>query len=242
MRIHSSVITRQDIHNAARDARADVLQLDDHPSRSRSKAFEITLGGLSKSRTQRFRDERAATYRQWGHFLAILFKIDPAMRAGAYDGVQRFDEITRYAFDPIPYTTDGDDRVAKALRWPRYPPRRTDRSSASERSVTRPSGWRTFRVFSSPLPFSHCAPTRTPSRCALTRMNVFTGPGRPVVACGFCPREIVTATVQPFARASSAMTRAPFGVSSAVAGRAVIVGAGNGMRSATTMTSGHVRR
>lgn len=116
MRIHSSTITREELARAATMARVTLLQCDTHVSRKRAGAFEVTLGGLSKNRTQRFRTERAATYCQWGTFLAVLFATDPEMIAGPYDGLASFDAITRYAFDAQPYTTDGDDRVAVIFR------------------------------------------------------------------------------------------------------------------------------
>lgn len=116
MRIHSNTITRQDIEHAARKSRTVLLQCDPQTSRKRSSAFELTLGGLSKSRTVRFRDERAATYRQWGTFLAYLLELDPNMVAGNYDGLAGFDAATRYAFDAVPYTTQSDDRVAVIFR------------------------------------------------------------------------------------------------------------------------------
>lgn len=81
MRIHTDHLTMTDIYSAALVARvsADVTR---HGSKSRARAFNILLTGESKRRpnagTGADRKEGlfAATWDQWGVFLAVLFEAD----------------------------------------------------------------------------------------------------------------------------------------------------------------------
>lgn len=97
MRIISSTLTHADLSRAAAAAGAQVIQSDVIRTR-RSQGFEVTLSGHARSRTQRFRDHRAATYRQWGVFLSALYAIDPTMHAGPYADADSFDAQTRGEF------------------------------------------------------------------------------------------------------------------------------------------------
>ncbi len=44
------------------------------------------------------RMEYAATYDEWGYWLAALFAIDPEMLAGNYKGVDSFHALTKGAY------------------------------------------------------------------------------------------------------------------------------------------------
>lgn len=85
MRIHTDHLTTSDIYTAARHARVDVVVLTEHGSRSRDHAFNVKLEGESRRRPnggasgKGYASGYAATWDQWGVFLAILFDIDPAM-------------------------------------------------------------------------------------------------------------------------------------------------------------------
>ena len=89
MRIHSNLITGEDIYKAAATARADI-EMTRHGSRKRDGAFEVKLTGESKRRPNSGHrgadsDEFAATWDQWGVFLQILFDLDPEMVTPYYD-------------------------------------------------------------------------------------------------------------------------------------------------------------
>lgn len=106
MRIHTDRLTESDIYTAARHARADVVVLTEHGSRSRDHAFNVKLEGESRRRPnggasgKGYASGYAATWDQWGVFLAILFDIDPDAftpydKSGAY-----FDQRTNWRFRP----------------------------------------------------------------------------------------------------------------------------------------------
>lgn len=82
MRIHTDTITLDDIHEAARLARVSFETLSEHRSRKRRHAFEVKLLGSSPSRPNSGHrgadsDEYAASWDEWGIFLAHLFSNDP---------------------------------------------------------------------------------------------------------------------------------------------------------------------
>lgn len=86
MRIHTDNITLRDVFEAARIAGVEFGRCDQKGSRSRARAFDVTLRGDSNRRpnhgTSRSADrfdcgEYAATWDQWGVFLSVLFDLDP---------------------------------------------------------------------------------------------------------------------------------------------------------------------
>lgn len=83
MRIHSDVLTRADFRDAAQRAGVGIVDLTEHGSRTRKGAFNLGLTGSSAYRTQWGpRDDQAATWDEWGIFLAHLFEVDPAAHCG----------------------------------------------------------------------------------------------------------------------------------------------------------------
>lgn len=98
MRIHTNIADGPTIHHAAQLADARVFRLEAKGSRSHSMAFEVNLSGNSPRRTQADRDEYAATYDQWGVFLAHLYVIEPTMKAGPYRNVADFRVKTHGAY------------------------------------------------------------------------------------------------------------------------------------------------
>jgi hypothetical protein len=88
MRIHSDHLTTSDVYRAARHARVDVVELTEHKSQSRDHSFNVKLEGESRRRPnggasgKGYASGYAATWDQWGVFLAILFDIDPAAICG----------------------------------------------------------------------------------------------------------------------------------------------------------------
>ena len=81
MRIHSDLIDSTHIYAAARESRVSVEDISRHGSRSRDHAYNVNLSGESRRRPNRSHapDEYAATWDQWGVFLAHLFDVDPNM-------------------------------------------------------------------------------------------------------------------------------------------------------------------
>lgn len=88
MRIHSDHLTTADVYNAARHARVDIVELTEHRSQSRDHAFSVKLEGESRRRPnggasgKGYASGYAATWDQWGVFLAILFDVDPGAFCG----------------------------------------------------------------------------------------------------------------------------------------------------------------
>ena len=112
MRIHTDRLTRDDIYRAARIARVDLATFDNKGSRSKEHAFDVKLGGESRRRPNGGDSGAgsgyAATWDQWGVFLAVLFDIDPNMVTPYYANVWNFDSKTDYRFYP-------DDVASKRL-------------------------------------------------------------------------------------------------------------------------------
>jgi len=98
MRIHTDKINSGTIYDTARGVGAHAYRVEPHGSRSHSSAYEVNLEGSSPRRTQNDRDRYAATYDQWGHFLAALYSVDPSMQAGPYKNVSDFKAKTHGAY------------------------------------------------------------------------------------------------------------------------------------------------
>ena len=100
MRLHTSA-TEADVRAAAKVARATLARLSEHGSRSREHAFEVTLTGESSRWPNGGRTTdrgKAATWDQWGVFLAALYAIDPQMTCWAYSGAYEFHVRTAERF------------------------------------------------------------------------------------------------------------------------------------------------
>ena len=112
MRIHSDSIRVSDLNAAARAARVD-MEFTTHGSRKRDHAFNVNLTGESKRRPNRNHasDEFAATWDQWGVFLAALFDVDPNASMTYYDGSADFHYRTAHRFaSGWPKDAHGDHR------------------------------------------------------------------------------------------------------------------------------------
>lgn len=111
MRIHTSA-TLEDVREAGKVARVTFTTLAEHGSRSRDRAFEVILSGESSRWPNGGRDTmngKAATWDQWGVFLAHLFDVDPQLRCQAYDGAYDFHMQTTERFaDGWPDDAHGD--------------------------------------------------------------------------------------------------------------------------------------
>lgn len=123
MRLHSNTLRYADIYGAlkaAKDAgKVDGLvqfeTFEDKGSRSRSRAYEIQLGWYGdkqpgdgrrwKNTGNRGADSEyngggcyAATYDEWGWFIAELYKMDPELIFGHYKTRDTFNSMTKNAY------------------------------------------------------------------------------------------------------------------------------------------------
>jgi hypothetical protein len=102
MRIHSDILTWADMYNAARKAGVVIEDLDRHASRSRATAFVFYLSGSSNYMSNN-RDHKAATWDEWGMFLAHLFSVDPQAHSGknSYQSAEHFHWTTGNRFENL---------------------------------------------------------------------------------------------------------------------------------------------
>lgn len=118
MKLHSDTLDESAIFKALRAAKdagqvtndIHLVQFNPSGSRSRARGFDIQLGthnpltGPTKSRhfknsgTDGASSIWAATYDEWGWFIARLFDADPDAIFGPYAGVEDFAGKTRYHF------------------------------------------------------------------------------------------------------------------------------------------------
>lgn len=85
MKIHSDVLTTSDLRKPLYTVQGVFIdRLETAGSRSRARAFDVHLAGEEAShRKHRTYDRQyaAATYDEWGYWLAALFAVDPEMLA-----------------------------------------------------------------------------------------------------------------------------------------------------------------
>lgn len=103
MKIHTNKINGGDLRDAANIAGVSFAKNDLHGSRTRDHAWKIQLHGTSSRRPNSGHsgaaDGYAATWDEWGIFLAHLFKVDPEIVCQQYNGAAEFRRKTggRYA-------------------------------------------------------------------------------------------------------------------------------------------------
>jgi hypothetical protein len=121
MRIHSDDLTHTDLLDAARIARVYFDRQTLHGSRSRDHAFDVILTGESKRRpnrgtsADRYNPDYAATWDQWGVFLAVLFERDNEMSVPYYDSYSAFHYQTGHRFVLGVSDPEGDETPS---HWP----------------------------------------------------------------------------------------------------------------------------
>lgn len=114
MKLHSDTLTTGDVYNAMSYAKngggvSDGVYfavLDESGSRTRANAWEVRLAHPGDADHRRYTNGgntgngglRAATYDEWGWFIAELFALDADAVFGTYKGVADFDAQTRYRF------------------------------------------------------------------------------------------------------------------------------------------------
>jgi hypothetical protein len=100
MRIHTSACINH-FRAAARCAGVSFERLEHHGSRSDLQAFDVVLNGSGRNHPWG-RDYQAATWDEWGMFLAEVFNYDPNAKAGnAYIGRSDFRDKTCNRFDTL---------------------------------------------------------------------------------------------------------------------------------------------
>lgn len=124
MKLHSDIIDLTGVYDAMLTAKraglvsADIafVVLHKSPSRSRHNGFEIQLGTNDKttgpSRSRKFKNSGhsgadniyAATWDEWGFFIAELFAIDPDATFGSYKGLTDFNVQTGNKFVPVKWS------------------------------------------------------------------------------------------------------------------------------------------
>lgn len=94
MRIHTNTLTEADIR-AMVPSTAYVGKLTTHGSRSHARAFDLNLGGSGRTGGQWGQtDGKAATWDEWGMFLAALYKADPNAKTPYYTSASHFHRVT----------------------------------------------------------------------------------------------------------------------------------------------------
>jgi len=110
MRLHTDMLDRRDVLDALSRARSagkvtwsvDFTTLDSRGSRKRDHAFEVRLDAAEGDGHRRTNSGNrgageyfAATYDEWGWFIAALFVMDPDAIFGPYDGLESFLKQTK---------------------------------------------------------------------------------------------------------------------------------------------------
>lgn len=103
MRIHTDGVENIDLDRAAFHAGVTFARKVRHGSRTHKHAWDVTLRGNSRRRPNHggsgAAEGYAATWDQWGIFLAHLYNEDATMRcAGAYKDIDEFDFKTGERF------------------------------------------------------------------------------------------------------------------------------------------------
>lgn len=114
MRLHVDTIRAQDIYQAAHALPGVSVDVTTHNSRTRTLAYDVHLTGTSGRRANSGRyggtsdtDDYAATWDEWGMFLAYLYERDSRMRAGGtakrpvYRDADDFHWQTQYRFETL---------------------------------------------------------------------------------------------------------------------------------------------
>lgn len=89
MRIHTN-LCRGMLDIAAKEARVTFERCTLHGSRTHDHAFDVILSGNSGRRANFGGDWEAATWDQWGIFLARIFADDPQAKCWAYTDADDF--------------------------------------------------------------------------------------------------------------------------------------------------------
>jgi hypothetical protein len=98
MKLHSDILTKEDIYEAAKIASVTVWDVREFKARVRKTGWEIFLSGSSSHRSQATQ-QPAATWDEHGLFMADLYKRDPELRIAFYKSLDHFLDFTRQAVE-----------------------------------------------------------------------------------------------------------------------------------------------
>lgn len=100
MRIHTNKLWHHDLLNIAE--RVEGITFSSTPevfnSCSHDRAYEIRLTGSSKYAPRNLPGHKAATYEQWGKFIARIFAYEPDAKVGYYKNAEHFHDVTKDEF------------------------------------------------------------------------------------------------------------------------------------------------
>lgn len=126
MRLHTNVMEK-DLHDAVRQAGANIQKLTVHRSTVRPHAYEVTLSGdgtrWANDGQYGRADYKAASWDQWGIVLAFLYERDPAMIVGSpgrptYRDAEHFHAFTTRRYDVgVGIYSPNDDRYHGNHTW-----------------------------------------------------------------------------------------------------------------------------
>jgi hypothetical protein len=123
MRIHTHTADRGTIRDAMAYAsnrsgrRVYAIRADEYGSRTHTTAFDVSLSGSARHRSQADRDEFAATWDEWGWFLAFLFAHDPDIKcSGVYRDADDFRNRTSVAGCPDRFAVSEWDECCVTYR------------------------------------------------------------------------------------------------------------------------------
>ena len=100
MRIHSNTLTVTDLVESARKANVTFTRNTTHGSKKRKLAYDVILSGNSPFNQNRG-NAKAATWDQWGIFLAELYKRDNEMFTTSYPDMDTFNYATCHRFESL---------------------------------------------------------------------------------------------------------------------------------------------
>ena len=105
VKVHTNTLLPADLINAAPDPTVEVIVVAQQGSRSHARAYDVTLRGVGARHSRRPNSGhqgaapgKAATYDDWGWWLARLYDIDPSVKAGGYHGREDFHAQTEGKF------------------------------------------------------------------------------------------------------------------------------------------------
>lgn len=103
MKIHSDVLTYRNFLDAASWSGVDLIEFERYGSRSRTASFKFSLTGSSPYNRGFGAPGKAATWDEWGMFLAFLFRIDPNAHCTkhSYQCEEHFQWMTGNRFDEL---------------------------------------------------------------------------------------------------------------------------------------------
>ena len=104
MRIHTQLSKAVIASHLGMPDDVTIHVVSEHGSRSHRTAYEVALRGDGRRHTRNpnTRDDsipgKAATYDDWGQYLAVLYRQDASMKAGPYKNRSDFERQTKHKY------------------------------------------------------------------------------------------------------------------------------------------------